>query len=199
MSGWMVMTLRCVVNRLGAKLTMRVTLYVTSIVVLAGCVRIPEGITPVKSFDQSRYLGPWYEIARLDHSFERGLSSISATYTVREDGHIRVVNRGYDPEEGIWRDVIGVAKFVDTPDVAHLKVSFFGPFYGSYVVFELGESYHYALVTSYSRDYFWFLSRTPTVDETLRQHVLERAQALGFATEEMIWLSQAMTPKDPIL
>ena len=158
---------------------------------LLACTGVPEGIDPIRGFDQNRYLGTWYEIARLDHSFEHGLSEVSATYDVNPDGSIAVLNRGFDLEEGEWREAEGVARFVQSPDIAHLKVSFFGPFYGSYVVFELGEDYDYAFVSGFNRSYLWFLARTPEVSEALRAQFLQRITELGFDPDELIWLDNA--------
>ena len=157
---------------------------------LAGCTGVPDGIEPVTGFDQNRYLGTWYEIARLDHSFEHGLSDVSATYSVNPDGSIAVLNRGFDSDEGEWREANGIARFVQSPDIAHLKVSFFGPFYGSYVVFELGENYDYAFVSGFNRSYLWFLARTPQVSETLRAEFLETIVELGFDSADLIWLDK---------
>jgi apolipoprotein D and lipocalin family protein len=112
----------------------QITLMITAVLSLSGCLGMPERVRPVQQFEADRYLGTWYEIARLDHSFERGLTRISASYSKREDGGIRVVNRGYDPERGRWKTATGKAYFVNSPGEGHLKVSFFGPFYGSYVV-----------------------------------------------------------------
>ena len=158
---------------------------------LLACTGVPEGVDPVTGFDQNRYLGTWYEIARLDHSFEHGLSEVSAIYDVNPDGSIAVLNRGFDQEEGEWRDAEGFARFVQSPDIAHLKVSFFGPFYGSYVVFELGEDYDYAFVSGFNRSYLWFLARTPQVSEALRAQFLQRITELGFDPDELIWLDNA--------
>ena len=158
---------------------------------LLACTGVPEGVDPVTGFDQNRYLGTWYEIARLDHSFEHGLSEVSATYDVNPDGSIAVLNRGFHQEEGEWREAEGVARFVQSPDIAHLKVSFFGPFYGSYVVFELGEDYDYAFVSGFNRSYLWFLARTPQVSEALRTQFLQRITELGFDPDELIWLDNA--------
>ena len=158
---------------------------------LLGCTGVPEGVDPVTGFDQNRYLGTWYEIARLDHSFEHGLSEVSATYDVNPDGSISVLNRGFDQEESEWREAEGVARFVQSPDIAHLKVSFFGPFYGSYVVFELGEDYDYAFVSGFNRSYLWFLARTPQVSEALGAQFLQRITELGFDPAELIWLDNA--------
>ena len=156
--------------------------------VLMGCTGIPEGIEPVTDFDQERYLGTWYEIARLDHSFERGLSEVTATYRANPDGSIAVLNRGFDQEEARWREAEGVARFVDSSTVAHLKVSFFGPFYGSYIVFELGENYEHAFVSGFNREYLWLLSRSPQVSDTLRNEFLETITKLGFALDDLVWL-----------
>ena len=156
--------------------------------VLMGCTGIPEGIEPVTDFDQERYLGTWYEIARLDHSFERGLSEVTATYRANPDGSIAVLNRGFDQEEARWREAEGVARFVDSSTVAHLKVSFFGPFYGSYIVFELGENYEHAFVSGFNREYLWLLSRSPQVSDTLRNEFLETITKLGFAPDDLAWL-----------
>ena len=114
---------------------------------------MPDRVDPVDNFQLERYLGHWYEIARLDHSFERGLEKVTATYTMREDGGVRVVNRGYSTAEGEWREAEGRAYFVREPNEAYLKVSFFGPFYGSYVVFELDSDYRYAFIAGANTTY----------------------------------------------
>jgi apolipoprotein D and lipocalin family protein len=152
-----------------------------------GCVRIPEGVAPVADFQLDRYLGKWYEIARLDHSFERGLIRVTADYSLREDGSVRVINRGYSVKEHEWKEAEGKATFVQNPDVGFLKVSFFGPFYGSYVVFELDhENYRYALVSGPDKSYLWLLARTPEIDRQLRDRLIRRAASLGFDTDELI-------------
>lgn len=152
-----------------------------------GCVRIPDGVEPVSGFQLDRYLGKWYEIARLDHPFERGLVRVTADYRLREDGSVRVVNRGYSEKEQGWKEAEGKAAFVQGPDVGFLKVSFFGPFYGSYVVFELDhENYQYALVSGPDKSYLWLLARTPEIDRQLQDRLIRRAAALGFDTRELI-------------
>jgi len=157
---------------------------------LTGCLGIPDSVVPVQDFDQERYLGKWYEIARLDHSFERGLSHVSAEYSLRDDGGIRVVNRGFSAAKGRWQDAEGKAFFIEIPDVAHLKVSFFGPFYGSYIVFELDkENYTHAFIAGANHNYLWFLSRSKTVTPQLKAHFLATAQAKGFDTEKLIFPS----------
>lgn len=150
----------------------------------------PDGITPVEDFDLDRYLGQWYEIARLDHRFERGLSNVTARYEPREGGGIEVTNKGYSAEDEEWDTAVGKAYFVGAPQIAHLKVSFFGPFYGSYIVFELDHSdYQYAFITGPNRDYLWFLSRTPTVSEELKNHFVETVDRLGFEIDELIFVA----------
>ena len=161
------------------------------VLVLAGCVGRPENIVPVNNFDTTRYLGKWYEIARLDHSFERGLSHVTADYSLRQDGGLKVLNRGYKDADAVWKDAEGKAYFVDNKDVGYLKVSFFGPFYGSYIVFDLDQqNYSYSMISGPDKSYFWLLSRTPTMDPALQQRLIEKAGSLGFDTSKLIYVKQ---------
>lgn len=156
------------------------------------CVGMPAGVTPVQDFEVDRYLGRWYEIARLDHSFERGLEQVSAEYIQEPDGSITVINRGYLPEQDKWKQATGKALFVKAADEAHLKVSFFGPFYSSYVVFELDkEDYQYAFVSGANTNYLWLLARTPEVGESLKKRFTARAEELGFAADTLIWVAHS--------
>jgi apolipoprotein D and lipocalin family protein len=165
---------------------------------LSACTGMPENIKPVDNFDANRYLGQWYEIARLDHSFERGLSHISATYSLREDGGIHVLNKGYSAEKKAWQSAEGKAYFVDKKDQGYLKVSFFGPFYGSYVVFELDtQDYQYSLVSGPDKSYFWLLARTPYIDKNLQADLIAKAKSLGFATEQLIFVDHNPTTAPP--
>ena len=157
---------------------------------LVGCTGMPDSVTPVNEFNLTRYLGTWYEIARLDHSFERGLEQVTAEYSMREDGGVRVKNRGFSTEKNEWTDAEGKAYFVGDSDKGYLKVSFFGPFYGSYIVFELDEDYQYAFVSGPDTSYLWFLSRTPTVDEGLMARFVAEAKERGFDTDELIFVEQ---------
>ncbi len=166
-------------------------LLITGLFLLTACTSAPEGITPVKNFDLEQYKGKWYEIARLNHSFEEGMEQVTATYTVNDDGTVKVLNKGYITKEQKWDEAEGLAKFVEGNDIGHFKVSFFGPFYGAYVIFELDQpDYQYAFITSYNRDFLWFLSRTPTVSDELKQHFTTKAKKLGFATDQIIWVEQ---------
>lgn len=160
------------------------------VLLLSGCVSIPEGIQPVKDFQAERYLGTWYEIARLDHSFERNMQQVTAHYSMREDGGIKVINRGFNNEKQEWKDAEGKAYFVEDSATGYLKVSFFGPFYGSYIIFDLGENYEYSLVTSTRTSYLWLLSRTPTLEHDQQQRLIQRMTKLGFATDKLIFVDQ---------
>lgn len=158
---------------------------------LTGCVGIPENVKPVENFKLQKYLGKWYEIARLDHSFERGLSRVSADYSVRADGGVRVINRGYSEKDKIWKEAVGKAYSVGRTDQGYLKVSFFGPFYGSYVVCELDhENYQYSLVCGPDTSYLWILSRTPEIKNEVRDLLVEKAAKLGFDTGKLIFVDQ---------
>ena len=162
---------------------------ITLLFVLTGCAGAPDGVTVVDDFDLNRYLGTWYEIARLDHRFERGLSNITATYTMREDGGVRVLNRGFNIEKGEWDEAEGKAYFVGEPTVGQLKVSFFGPFYGGYNVVELDQSgYQYALVAGPNREYLWILARSPDIDRSIVDRLVGTASDLGFPIDELIFV-----------
>ena len=159
------------------------------VLLLGGCVSLPDNVRPVGDFKLERYLGTWYEIARLDHSFERGLSRVTAEYSLREDGGVRVVNRGYSTRDGKWKQAEGRAYFVRDPQTGFLKVSFFGPFYGSYVIFELDhENYGHAVVSGPDTSYLWILARKPVMDESLKRDLVARAAARGFKTEGLIFV-----------
>ncbi len=164
---------------------------------LVGCVGIPDNVTPVDNFKIDRYLGKWYEIARLDHSFERGLTQVTANYTLRDDGGIRVLNRGYSAESDAWKEAEGKAYFVNAPHQGHLKVSFFGPFYGSYIIFELDhENYQYALVCGPDKSYLWILARSPNLSQDIKDDLIEKAAASGFDTQKLILVDHSALPKN---
>lgn len=157
---------------------------------LSGCMGMPEKVQPVDNFELQRYLGTWYEVARLDHSFERGLEKVTAEYTLKDNGIVEVRNRGFDTNDSEWNEAVGKAKLAAEPNQGYLKVSFFGPFYSSYVIFELGEDYDYAFVSGFNNDYLWLLSRSPTIDETLKQRFLSEASSKGFAIDKLIFVDQ---------
>jgi apolipoprotein D and lipocalin family protein len=146
----------------------------------------PEGVVPVQDFHADQYLGTWFEIARLDHSFERGLSNVTAEYRFNEDGTIRVVNRGYQDADSRWRSATGKARFKGDDTVGSLEVSFFGPFYGSYIVIDLDPAYKHALVAGPSTKYLWILAREPALSEEVYARLISKANGLGFDTDALI-------------
>ena len=159
-------------------------------VLLLGCAGKPDTVQPVTNFDLQRYLGTWYEIARLDHSFERGLTKVTADYSLRDDGGVRVLNRGYAADKKEWKEAEGKAYFVNRPDEAYLKVSFFGPFYGSYVVMALDDDYQHALISGPDTSYLWILSRTPQLDPAVKEKLVAKARVAGFDTSGLIFVEQ---------
>ena len=142
--------------------------------------------TPVAALDLNRYLGDWYEIARFDHSFERGLDFCKANYALREDGKIAVTNTGI--KEGKNKTSNGKAKTTDTPAI--LRVSFFGPFYSDYRVMLLDADYQWALIGSGSAKYLWILSRTPELPKATLDTILTEARRRSYDTSKLIWVKQ---------
>ncbi len=170
----------------------RAVLYTLAVVIfgicLGGCLGIPNNATAVRNFELERYLGTWYEIARLDHRFERGLSRVHAEYSMRDDGGVRVINTGYNQEDGKWERAEGRAYFVDKPEIGRLKVAFFGPFYGAYNVVALDqEHYSYSMVISSNTSYLWILARHPTLNSKILDELVAMAGKLGFDTDELIY------------
>jgi len=153
------------------------------------CASIPEGAVAVTNFNAEKYLGKWNEIARMDFRFERGLNNTTANYSLNKDGSIKVVNRGYNAEKKKWSEAIGKAKFVGSSDIASLKVSFFGPFYGGYNVIALDDDYKYALIAGDNLGYLWILSRETTIPNEIKDSYLKLAQNLGFDTGALIWVT----------
>ena len=169
-------------------------LVVVALFVLSGCAGIPEGIEPVENFELEPYLGTWYEIARLDHSFQRGMSNVTAHYSLREDGGVAVLNRGYRAGKGEWDEAKGKAYFIGDPSIGRLKVSFFGPFYGSYNVFELGDNYEYSMVAGPDRSYLWILARQPQLPQAMFDELLSKAEAAGYDTSKLILVEHDRAP-----
>lgn len=168
---------------------MKILAMMIGTLLIAGCVSAPRGVEVVAGFELDRYLGTWYEIARLDHRFERGLSDVSATYTKRKDGGIDVLNRGFNQQESSWKEARGRAYPVGEAGAASLKVTFFWPFYAGYNIIELDrEAYQYALICGPSRKYLWILSRNQQLDDAIIERLVKKAEALGFKTGELIFV-----------
>lgn len=154
---------------------------------IVGCTSIPENLKAVNGFEVERYLGKWYEIARLDHSFERHLNNVSATYTRSDDGDILVLNQGYNIKTGQWKQIEGRARFLNEESVGSLEVSFFGPFYGGYHIIALDrQAYGYSMVTGPSRSYLWILSRNTMLDGAIFADLVSKAREWGFDTAKLI-------------
>jgi apolipoprotein D and lipocalin family protein len=165
--------------------------FVLSTLFFIGCTGVPSGLRPVTDFEPERYLGKWYEIARLDHRFERNLSNVSALYYRKNDDAIGVVNRGYNEKTGQWDEIEGTAFFTNNESVGSLKVSFFGPFYGGYHIIALDRnSYQYAMVVGPRRSFLWILSRQKEMDQETLSELVARAEQLGFDTEKLIFVDQ---------
>ncbi len=162
---------------------------------LLSCSEQQENLKIVQNIDANQYLGTWYEIARLDHSFERNLQNVTARYIKNDDGTIKVINRGYNAKKNEWKEAEGKARFVDSANAdgtynGKLEVSFFGPFYAPYNIIELDRPYYnYVMVTS-GKDYLWILSRTPQLAYPIKQQLIAQAKALGFETEKLIYVPQ---------
>jgi len=165
-----------------------IVLSVITTMVLAGMAAVDRKgeLAVVGAVDLSRYAGRWYEIARLPNRFEKKCAdSVTATYTLRSDGKVDVVNR-CRKANGEYTTAKGKAKIVDKKTNAKLKVTFFWPFYGDYWILDLGPNYEYAVVGAPNRDYLWILSRTPQLNEQLYQRLLREMATRGFATDRMI-------------
>ena len=159
---------------------------------LQGCsTGVPEGIQPVEGFDVQRYMGVWHEVARLDHAFERGYDQITAEYRQERGSKISVHNRASRSEDGKCREVKGYAKLADKQGRGHLKVSFWRPFYASYVVFYLEPDYSVALVCGASRKYCWILARDPNMPTHVLDRYLAIAESYGFEREAFIFRNAA--------
>lgn len=156
---------------------------------LAACTGVPDGIEPVR-FEAARYLGTWYEIARLDHRFERGLTNVTATYGTAGD-RITVLNRGWRADRCDWAEIEGTARFLTDAATASLAVQFFWPIEGGYHVFALSPDYQTAVVSGPTRDYLWLLARSPDIDDATRAAMVQAAADAGFETEGLIVVSHA--------
>ncbi len=160
-----------------------------SITGLYACATIPDGAVAVKPFDTLKYLGKWYEIARLDFKYERDLNNTTAEYSLNDNGTIRVKNQGYNTKKGEWKQAIGKAKFVGEDNIGMLKVSFFGPFYAGYNVIAIDDEYRYALIAGKSLKYLWILSRETTIPVEMKDTYLKMAEEIGYITSDLIWVT----------
>lgn len=156
---------------------------------LMGCSSVPDHVAPIQDFELNRYLGKWYEIARLDHRFERGLDQVTAFYNKNTNEQVAVINLGRD-KNGNYKSAKGIAQYDGLKKQGFFKVSFFRPFYSPYVIFYIDPDYQYAFVSGPSRHYLWLLSRTPSIPNSVKQQFVTMANSLGFATNDLIWVQQ---------
>ncbi len=168
----------------------RVFVFLLLLTSITGCSTPYLPLDTVKKVDLEQYLGTWYEIARYEHYFEKGCRDVSATYTRNEDGSIRVINQ-CTKEDGETTEAVGVAYATDN-SYSKLKVSFFRPFYGNYWIIMLDPDYDYAVVGDPSRQYLWILSRTPQLDNDIKEMILKRLPQMGYAVEPLMWTKQGM-------
>ena len=152
------------------------------------CQAIPKGAKPVTNFEAKKYIGEWYEIARLDFKFERNLNNTKAQYSLKDNGDIKVVNSGYNYVKNNWTEREGNAKFTGSDSIGALKVSFFGPFYSGYNVLAIDEAYKYALVAGKNLNYLWILSREKTIPNHVKETYLSKAKALGYNINDLVWV-----------
>lgn len=153
------------------------------------CSMIPPGVEVETNFEKEKYLGKWYEIARIDFKYEKDLNNTTAHYSKLPNGTIKVVNRGYNTKEKVWQEAIGKAKFVDSERLGQLKVSFFGPFYAGYNILSVDNDYQYALVGGGKFNYLWILARKPEIPEEIKNHYLEIADQFGYHVKDLIWIN----------
>lgn len=174
---------------IGAVLTIPLILLIGTV---SSCSSIPKKAQPVTNFELDKYLGLWYEIARIDFRFEKNMNNTSAQYSLNNKGLVNVLNSGYNYKKEEWSSASGKAKFRNQENVAALKVSFFGPFYSGYNVIALDSEYKYALVAGKDLDLLWILSREKSIPENIKQEYLKIAQEVGYDTSRLIWVEHNM-------
>ncbi|TDS17335.1 lipocalin family protein [Sphingobacterium paludis] len=151
---------------------------------------VRSNVPVIQGFEKEKYLGDWYEIARLDFFWERNLKNVMASYALNDDRSIRVINQGYDVVKEKYKQSRGKALFVRNEDEGALKVSFFGPFYAGYNIVMIDEDYQHALVFGQNLDYMWLLSREKSMPEEIKTNYLAYAQKCGYAIEKLVWTKQ---------
>lgn len=171
-------------------------IWLLALFLLCSCMGAPDNVKIVEGVDAKQYIGTWYEIARLDHSFERGLDNVTHHYELKKDGGIKVTNKGYNRKAEKWNTEDGNAYFLEEPNtdktyIGKLKVSFFGQFYGAYNIIALDKVYYnYVMICGPNKNYLWILSRTPELTYPIKQHLVSQANELGFAIDQLIYVNQ---------
>lgn len=171
------------------KIAIPVALGIFGLAFLSSCsVGLPKGASAVQKFNSQKFLGKWYEIARFDYRFEKNMNNVTATYSKKDNGNIKVDNKGYDYVKNKWKESIGEAKFVKNENIGELKVSFFKPIWAGYNVIDIDEDYKYALIAGNNLDYLWILSREKTIPSEYKQRFLAKAKSIGYNTDQLIWV-----------
>lgn len=171
------------------KIAIPVTVGIFGLALLSSCsVGLPKGASAVQNFNSQKFLGKWYEIARFDYRFEKNMNNVTATYSKKDNGNIKVDNKGYDYVKNKWKESIGEAKFVKNENIGELKVSFFKPIWAGYNVIDIDEDYKYALIAGNNLDYLWILSREKTIPAEYKQRFLSKAKSIGYNTDQLIWV-----------
>ena len=168
---------------------LKIILTITMLSLLFGC-KTKSPLSTVDDVDLKKYMGKWYEIARFDHSFERNLKCVSATYSLQENGKVKVLNEGFNSKKEKWESANGIAKVPNSSKPGEIKVSFFRPFYGDYFVIKLDEEYKHVLVGSPTRDYLWVLSRSQSMDKETYNQYLIYAKENGFDVSKLELIPQ---------
>lgn len=153
------------------------------------CRSIPKGANVVNDFDANKYMGNWYEIARIDFKYERNLNNTAAQYSLKDNGDIKVINSGYNYVNDEWKKREGNAKFREKQNKGALKVSFFGPFYSGYNIYAIDKEYKYVLVGGKNYDYLWILSREKTIPNAIKEQYLKIATDIGYDVNDLIWIA----------
>ena len=171
---------------------MRLLTIVCGVFLLTGFAKSTDHLAPVENFEVDRYLGQWYEIGRYTMRFERNLEAVTANYTKKDNGSVGVINRGFHILKNKWSEADGKAKFKGDTDQGYLRVSFFGPFYADYKIIALDPDYQWSIVTSGSYKYLWILSRSPLMDEELKNDLINKVKNFGFDPQQIHWVDQSL-------
>lgn len=171
------------------KIAIPIAVGILGLALLSSCsVGLPKGATAVQNFNSQKFLGKWYEVARFDYRFEKNMNNVTATYSKKDNGNIKVDNKGYDYVKNKWKESIGEAKFVKNENIGELKVSFFKPIWAGYNVIDIDEDYKYALIAGSNLDYLWILSREKIIPAAYKQRFLAKAKRIGYNTDQLIWV-----------
>jgi len=164
----------------------RVLILIPIILLLTSCVKVPDWVSPVKNFQAKRFMGTWYEVARLENGFELGMNTVSAHYSMTAQGEVSIRHEGYLVRRQEWRNAEATAAFMEGQDVGLLKVAYMWPFYAPYVIFKVDPEYEWAFVCGKDKEFLWLLSRYEWVEDDVMEDFLETSERLGFDVTELV-------------